>query len=71
MALLDDAPAGVGTSSTISWPVLVLCTRTSVTSPVGTTHPRRSAHGPTTAEQFPQLLVRSTRPSAMPTWAKV
>jgi hypothetical protein len=36
-------PEGVGTSTTISWPVLVLLIRTVVTSPVGTTQPRLSA----------------------------
>jgi hypothetical protein len=36
-------PAGVGTSTTINWPVLVLLIRTVVTSPVGTTQPRRNA----------------------------
>jgi hypothetical protein len=55
----------------MSAPVLVLRTRTVVNSPVGRTHPRRSAYIPTTAEQFPQLLPQSTTGSSIRTWAKV
>ncbi len=71
VAASASTPPGVSTRCTMSWPVLVLRTRTAVSSlPVGT-QPSRIAKEATTAEQLPQLLPQSTLASSIPTWAKV
>ena len=71
VAVSVSAPPGVGSVCTITCAVLVLSTRTVVSSAAAGTQPSRTANEATTAEQLPQLLPQSTLASSMPTCANV